>query len=155
MLRDINETVTLCHLPSEPTRGHCGLQSALHTAGPRDRLRITGEWITTLAPKNHGGSCASRSRDKETPPNQRLRFVPVGATPAIFFLNPVEAARSPRVLSMPQDLRITWGSRVSGAQHQLQRITEGLVPERTGTKEPHWTRGWDLFRSGSPLPSSF
>ena len=154
MLRDINETVTLCHLPSEPTRGHCGLQSALHTAGPRDRLRITGEWNTTLAPKNHGGSCASRSRDKETPPNQRLRFVPVGATPAIFFLNPVEAARSPRVLSMPQDLRITWGSRVSGAQHQLQRVQEGLVQWGQGWRSPARHRGWDPVRSGPALPSS-
>jgi hypothetical protein len=40
---------------------------------------------------------------------------------------------------MLQDLRITSGSWVSGTQHQLQRIEEGFVPARTGTKEPHQT----------------
>jgi hypothetical protein len=38
---------------------------------------------------------------------------------------------------MLQDLGITSGTRVSGMQHQLQRIVEGLVPAGTGKKEPH------------------
>jgi hypothetical protein len=38
---------------------------------------------------------------------------------------------------MPQDLRITSGSWVSGMQHQLQRIAECLVPAGIETKEPH------------------
>ena len=37
------------------------------------------------------------------------------------------------------------GSLVSRMQHQFQRIPEGLVPARTGTKEPCPTRGWDSF----------
>jgi hypothetical protein len=39
-------------------------------------------------------------------------------------------------------------------QHQLQRITEGLVPAETGTKEPRPTRGWDSFLLGPAQPSS-
>jgi hypothetical protein len=69
-----------------------------------------GEWIEITAPKNLGGSCASRNRDKGTLPDQRLRSIPVGTTPAIFLLNPPEASRGPRILSTPQDLRITLGS---------------------------------------------
>jgi hypothetical protein len=61
--------------------------------------------------------------------------------PTIFFLNPAEDAQGSRGLSMPQDLRITSGSRVSGTQHQLQRIAEVLVPAGTGTKEPRPNRG--------------
>ena len=78
----------------------------------------------------------------------------VGATPAIFLLSPVESTKGSRVLSMMQDLGITLGSWVSRMQHQLQRITEGLVPVGTGTEEPHPTRGWDPFRSGAARPSS-
>ena len=37
--------------------------------------------------------------------------------PAIFHLNPLEAAKGLTVLSTPQDLRITSGSWVSGTQH--------------------------------------
>jgi hypothetical protein len=39
-------------------------------------------------------------------------------------------------------------------QHQLQRITEGLVPAGTGTKEPRPNRGWDSFWRGPAPPSS-
>jgi hypothetical protein len=79
---------------------------------------------------------------------------PAPPSSAIFCLNPPEATKGPRVLSIPQDLGITTASRVSGTQHQLQTIMEGLVPAGTGTKEPHPTRGWDPFRSGPALPSS-
>lgn len=69
-------------------------------------------------------------------------------------LSPVEAAKGTRVLSMLQDLRITSGTLMSGMQHQLKRISEGLVPAKIGTKEPRPTRSWDQFRSGLALPSS-
>jgi hypothetical protein len=59
---------------------------------PQD-LRIMGEWNTTSAPKNQGGSCASRNRDKRTPPDQRLGFIQVWVTPTIFLLNPAEATK--------------------------------------------------------------
>ena len=59
---------------------------------------------------------------------------------------PEEPAKNPRGLSTLQDLRITSGSQVSGTQHQLQRMGEGLVPAGTGAKEPHLTRGWDPFQ---------
>ena len=55
---------------------------------------------------------------------------------------------------MLQDLRSSWGSQVSGMQHQLQRIEEGLVPAGTETEEPHQTRGWDPFWL-RPLPAIF
>lgn len=72
----------------------------------------------------------------------------------IKLLNPEEAAKGPRILSMLQDLGIILRSQVSGTQHQLQRIAEGLVPAGTGTEEPRPTRGWDPPRSGPALPSS-
>jgi hypothetical protein len=75
-------------------------------------------------------------------------------TPAILLLNPAEAAKGSRVLSMLEDLRITLGSLVSGTQHQLQRTAEVLVPARTETEEPRPARGWDPFRSGPVMPSS-
>jgi hypothetical protein len=74
--------------------------------------------------------------------------------PPIFPLSPSEAAKGSRVLSTLQDLRITSGSWVSGMQHQLQRIVEGLVPAGTGTKKPRLTRGCNPFRSGPALPFS-
>jgi hypothetical protein len=74
--------------------------------------------------------------------------------PTIFLLNPLEATRGPRVLSTPQDLGITSGSRVSGTRHQLQRIQDGIVPAGTGTEETYPTRGWDPFRLGLAPPSS-
>jgi hypothetical protein len=73
---------------------------------------------------------------------------------SIFCLNPTEATKGSRVLSMLQDLGIISGLQVSGKQHQLQRITEGLVPAGTETKEPCLTRGQDPFQSGPALPSS-
>jgi hypothetical protein len=54
------------------------------------------------------------------------------ARPAIC-LNPVEATKGSRVLSMLQYLCITSGSRASGTQHQLQTIVEGLAPAGIGT----------------------
>ena len=74
--------------------------------------------------------------------------------PALFLLRPAEAAKVSRVFSMPKDLQITSGKRVSGTQYQLQRIVEGLVTPGTGKKEPRRTRGWDPFQSGPALPSS-
>jgi hypothetical protein len=47
-----------------------------------------------------------KEMQERTPPNQRLGSVPVRASPTIFPLNPLEASRGPRVLSMLQDLRI-------------------------------------------------
>jgi hypothetical protein len=75
--------------------------------------------------------------------------VSVGASPAIFCLKQTEATKGLRVLSTPQDLRITLGT-----QHQLQRIAEGLVSAGRETKEPLLIRGLDLFQSGPPQPSS-
>jgi hypothetical protein len=72
----------------------------------------------------------------------------------IFLLSSAEAVKGSRVLSMLQDHGITSGTGVSGMQHQLQRISKGLVPAGTGTKEPHPTRGWDPFRLGPAPPSS-
>jgi hypothetical protein len=72
----------------------------------------------------------------------------------IFHLNLGEATKVCRVLSVSQDLGITLGSRVSGTQHQLQRIEEGLVPAVTGSKESCTTRGWDPFWLGPALWSS-
>ena len=72
----------------------------------------------------------------------------------IFRWNPVEAPKGSRVLSILQDLRITSGSQVSGMQHLLQRIAEGLVPAGTGTKEHIQPECWDLFRSRPDPPSS-
>ena len=83
-----------------------------------------------------------------TPPDQRLGSVRVRATPAIFLLSPAEATKDSRVLSTPQGIRLTSGTRVSGMQHQLQRIAEGLVPAGTGTEELHSTRGWDWVGPG-------
>jgi hypothetical protein len=48
--------------------------------------------------------------------------------------------------------RRTSGSRVSGVQHQLQRILKSLVLAGTWKKEPRPTRGWDLFQSGQHPP---
>ena len=77
--------------------GTCGTQRSLHSTGPlaTQDLRIMGEWNRTSAPKNPRGSCASRKRDKGTLNYQRLGFILVGASPAIFFLNPVEGAKDP------------------------------------------------------------
>jgi hypothetical protein len=58
-------------------------------------------------------------------------------------------------INKSQVLGIALGSRVSRSQHQLQRIVEGLVPAGAGKSEPRPNRGWDLFCSGPPLPSSF
>ena len=57
------------------------LQSVLHALRTWDHLGIMGEWKATSAPKNCRGSCASRNRDKGTPPNQ------VGASHAIHLLH--------------------------------------------------------------------
>jgi hypothetical protein len=58
---------------------------------PQD-LGITCEWNTTSPPKTQGGSCASRSRDKESPINQRLGFIQIWASLSIFcvifYVNP-------------------------------------------------------------------
>jgi hypothetical protein len=113
-----------------------------------------GSWIPTSAPRNCGGSCANWNRDKGTPPSQRLGSILVGATLAIFLLNPAEATRGPRVLSMIQDLWITSGSQVSGAQHQLGRVKEGLVPAGAGMEGYLLTKGWEPFRLGPAKPSS-
>jgi hypothetical protein len=59
-----------------------------------------GEWKATSAPKNRGGSCASRNKDKGTPPNQRLEFFPVGANPTVFRVNPAEGIEGCRGLAM-------------------------------------------------------
>ena len=96
-----------------------------------------GEWKVISTPKNQGMSCASRNRDKETLPDQRLGSIQVGASPCIFLLNLAETTKGPRGLFTQQVLGITSGSLVSGTQHQLQRIPEGPVPPGTGTKEPH------------------
>ena len=85
---------------------------------------------------------------------RRMPISPFLSTPAILLLSSREAAKGCRVLSKPQNLRITSGSRVSGMQHQLQRIEEGLVPAGTETEEPHQTRGWDPFWL-RPLPAIF
>jgi hypothetical protein len=53
---------------------------------------------------------AGTGTKKKTLPNQRLRSLPVGTTPAIFLLSAAEAAKGSRVLSTPQNLRITSGS---------------------------------------------
>ena len=91
---------------------------------------------------------------RNPPPDQRLVPVPVWVTPTIFLLIPAETSKGSRVLSVPHDLGITWGSRVSGTQHQLQRIEEVLVPAGTGMQKPHLTVAWDPFRLGpSPLSS--
>ena len=66
-------------------------------------FRITGEWNATSAPKNHRGSCASKNRDKGTPPNQRVRSFPVRAIPTIFPVNQDEDTKGPRGLSTLQD----------------------------------------------------
>jgi hypothetical protein len=71
-----------------------------------------------------------------------------GPPPAIFHLNPAEATRGPRRVFTPYYFSITLGSQVSGMQHQLQRIAEGLVPAGTGTEELHSTRGWDWVGPG-------
>jgi hypothetical protein len=73
----------------------------------------------------------------------------------IFLLGPGKATKGSRVFFMPQDFRITSGSRVSGTQYQLHRILEGLVPTGAGKKEDLLIRGWDLFQSGPSTPSSF
>ena len=62
------------------------LQAPKHTHD----LGITGEWNTTSVPKNPRGSCASRNRDKGTPPNQRLGSIQVGVTLTILCMNPAE-----------------------------------------------------------------
>jgi hypothetical protein len=64
----------------------------------------------------------------------------------------MEPARGPRVRSKKQDFGITSGSPVSGAQYQLQRISEGLVPAGTGIEEPCPTRE-DEIRSGQGQPN--
>ena len=89
---------------TEPGR-NCEPQKYLHSTGclASQDLRIMGEWNRTSAPKNPRGSCASRKRDKGTPNYQRQGFILVGASAAIFFLNPVEGAKVPKVLSTPQD----------------------------------------------------
>ena len=74
-------------------------------------LGITGEWNATSAPKNQGGSCASRNRDKGTPPNQRLGSFPFRASPTIYLVNPVKGSRRPRGLTTPQDLLAQLGPR--------------------------------------------
>jgi hypothetical protein len=86
---------------------------------------------------------------KNTQERMSQGSVLVGATPAFFVLNPVKATR----LSMLQHFRITSRSWVSRAQHQLQRVKEGLVPAGAGTEEPHPTRGWDPFGSWPVQPS--
>ena len=91
---------------------------------------------------------------EEPPPDQWLGSDQVRAIPAIFLLNPGEDSKMSRVFSMPQVLGITSGSQVSGSQHQLQRIVEGLVPAGTGMEEPCLTRGWDPFRLEPAQPSS-
>jgi hypothetical protein len=67
-------------IPAEATKGSRVLSM------PQD-FGITGEWNATSAPKNLGGSCATRNRDKGTLPNQRLGSIQVGASPAIFCMN--------------------------------------------------------------------
>jgi len=47
-----------------------------------------------ISSKNHRGSCASRNKDKGTPPDQRLGSIQVRTSPAIFCVNPAEASRS-------------------------------------------------------------
>jgi hypothetical protein len=72
----------------------------------------------------------------------------------IFLLSRVEVTKVSRVFSTLQYLGITSGSWVSGTQHQVQRIAEGLVTSGTGTKDPLLTRGWEPFRYGPAPPSS-
>jgi hypothetical protein len=62
-----------------------------------------------------------------------------------FILSSALASQGFRVLSTPQNLRITSGSLVSGMQHQLQRITEGLLPAGKWMEESHQTRDWGPF----------
>ena len=69
--------------PAEAAKGSTVLSM------PKD-VGITGEWNATSAPKNLGGSCASRNRDKGTPPNQRLGSIQVRASPTIFCMNLAE-----------------------------------------------------------------
>ena len=89
---------------TEPGR-NCEPQKYLHSTGclASQDLRIMGEWNRTSPPKNPRQSCASTKRDKGTPNYQRQGFILVGASAAIFFLNPVEGAKVPKVLSTPQD----------------------------------------------------
>jgi hypothetical protein len=44
-----------------------------------------------------------RNRDKGTPPDQRLGFFPVGASPTIFRMNPAKGVKGLRGLSTLQD----------------------------------------------------
>ena len=67
---------------------------------------------------------------------RRMQINPFLSTPAIFLLSPAEAAKSSRVLSTPQNLRITSRSRVSGTQPQLQRIAVGLYQQEQGRSNP-------------------
>jgi hypothetical protein len=67
---------------------------------------------------------------------------------SIFLLNPAEASKGSRVLSMLQDLVITLGSWMSGTQHQLQRIAEGLVP--AGKRNAARTEAGILSGRGQP-----
>jgi hypothetical protein len=90
---------------------------------------------------------------KEDLKNKLGESTEVGASPTIFHLNLAEATKNPRGFSIPEDLRITSAAHVSGTQHQLQRISEGLLPAGTRTREHHTTRGWDIFQSGLAPPS--
>jgi hypothetical protein len=78
------------HLHLEHSGHLSGLQSALYTTGPQDHLRVMGNSNTTSATKNRGVSCASKNRDGGTPPNQSVGSVQLGASPAIFCMNPAE-----------------------------------------------------------------
>ena len=111
-------------------------------------LRIMGKWNRTSAPKNPRGSCASRKRDKGTLNYQGLGFILVGASPAIFFLNPVEGAKDPED-SPHHRIHITpkiQASRDSGSRLELQ--TSGHLPciRRAWMQRvlwPLWLR-WEL-----------
>jgi hypothetical protein len=54
----------------------------------------------------------------------------------IFLLSSVGAAKGSRVLSTPQDVGITLGSRVSGMQHQLQESQRVLCRQEQGQRNP-------------------
>jgi hypothetical protein len=140
----------------EPAEGRQGPQSSLHSSGPPDYFGITGEWIATSAPKNQGGSCASRNRDKGTPPNQRLGSFPFRASPTIYLVNPVKGSRRPRGLTTPQDLLAQLGPRDHRwverniSSEESKRV---LCQEEKGQRNPIQP-DLDSFQSGPARRSS-
>ena len=104
-----------------PTPQNPGITSGSRVNGRQYQLQRIAE---SLVPEGTGME----------EPHQTRGWDPFGSGPPPPSLSQEESAKGCRVFSMLQDLRITLGPQVSGTQHQLQRITEGLVPAGTGTK---------------------